>query len=160
MGCAPRFVCRMCPAASQTPPSPIPYLSFCLGGGRFLSVSVVNFLTSFWNAECLCVNKMWVLGYDSSKPSPVCLCTCAEHGLLRAHSCWMLRSAVFQAEAPHPHPRKLQADGGGLGIKPQQEDKARGRKVETRKEFQGNNCCEKPKEATGEARASMSLPQI
>lgn len=46
----------------------------------------------------------------------------------------------------------------GLGLKPGQEDKAGDGKVGTMNGFQRNNSCKKPEEATGKARAAISLP--
>lgn len=71
----------------------------------------------------------------------------------------MLRSAVFQAEflPPPPHTgsyRQME----GLGLKPRQEDKAGDGKMGTTNEFQRNNSSKKPEEATGKARAAISLP--
>lgn len=50
------------------PPHPI---SFLLSEWWWVFVSdCSHFLTSFWIAQCFCINKMWVLSYDSSKSSP------------------------------------------------------------------------------------------
>lgn len=81
---------RVCPAASQTLPHPV---SFLLPGWWWGFVCEHSpFLTSFRNAECFQVSEMWFLSWRAL-PS-LCLYLC-RHGLLRAHSCWMLRSAVF-----------------------------------------------------------------
>lgn len=91
--------------------TPIPYLSFCLSGGGFLSVTVVTSLQASGLHSAFALIKCGFSVTTPASPPPICLCTCAEHGLLRAHSCWMLRSAVFQAEAP---PREATGRWRGL----------------------------------------------
>lgn len=134
--------------------SPIPCLSFCLGGGVFPFVCEhSHFLTSFRNAECFRVygNVVSQLRLQQALPS-LRLYLCRAWAS-QSHSCWMLMSAVFQAEPPHPPGSYRQMEG--LGLKPGQEDKARDGKVGTTNEFQRNNSCKKPEEATGKARAAI-----
>lgn len=49
-----------------------------------LSVSIVTSLQASGMQSAFEFKEMWFLSSDSSKPSPVCVCTCAEHGHLRA----------------------------------------------------------------------------
>lgn len=148
MGYAPQ--CVLC--CFPDPPRPIPYLFFCLGGGGFLSVSTVTSLQVSGMQSASALRKCGfsatalaslpqstsvLVSVDFSEPThPGCL------GLL----CSRLKPSG-----------ELQA-GGGAWNKAPAEDKAQDRNMETRKEFQRNNCCKKPEEATGTARAGISLP--
>lgn len=136
----------------DTPPSRVFPFAWVVVSS-LLSVSIVTSLQASGMRSAFEFTEMWFLSYDSSKPSPVCVCTCAEHGRLRATHVGCLCLLCSRLNPPHPPGSYRQMEG--LGLKPGQEDKARDGKVGTTNEFQRNNSCKKPEEATGKARAAI-----
>lgn len=67
-----------------------------------LSVSIVTSLQASGMQSAFEFKEMWFLSSDSSKPSPVCVCTCAEHGHLRATHVGCLCLLCSRLDPPIP----------------------------------------------------------